>query len=60
MAKFTCTFKDPDYGVDNCELKEEQRRKLTDKYFEWNEYVTLEFDTETKAVRVVPVKEMKG
>jgi hypothetical protein len=56
MAKFTVTFKDPDYSKDSDAPKDAQ--KLTDKFFEWDEYVTIEFDTVTKTARVVPVAEM--
>lgn len=62
MAKFSITLKDPDYGVNDREKMNSRRLEslLVDKFLEWNEYVTIEFDTVTKTARVVPVAEMKS
>lgn len=59
MAKFTVTFKDPDYSTDGDRdtLLAESTVALKATFLKWGEYVTLEFDTETKSARVVPVKE---
>ncbi len=63
MAKFRATFKDPDYyledekGEDLSSTELTSVRKLTDKLFQWNEYVTIELDTETGTARVVPTAE---
>jgi hypothetical protein len=63
MAKFTATFKDPDYGL--CDdrgniTRDKKAVALAEKFFEWDEYVTVELDTETQTARVVPVSETQS
>lgn len=60
MAKFTCTFKDPDYNKPNFEGTSvaQAADRLKAKFVEWDEYITVEFDTDKGTARVVPLKEM--
>ena len=61
MAKFSITFKDPDYSVSSGSITTNQSgsgRALVQSFLQWNEYVTIEFDTTTKTARVVPVAEI--
>ena len=60
MAKFQITFKDPDRTVQRDEPLTLSEQKLASMFFEYDEYVTLEFDTVTKTARVVPVSEIGG
>jgi len=63
MAKFFITMKDPDYGIDiegSPRTLNANEMKLLEKFVEWNEYVTIEFDSDSKTARVVTVKESKG
>jgi hypothetical protein len=59
MAKFSITLKDPDYAVNGhgTTRPNPAERAVIDAFVEWDEYVTLEFDTVAKTARVVPVKE---
>ena len=57
MAKFSISMKDPDHNISTPVTPSMQ--VLLDKYLEWGEYITVEFDTVTKTARVVPVKENK-
>jgi len=62
MAKIEITLKDPDgvwdsvtrYGYDMNEL-EDDVSAVIDKFVEFNEYVTIELDTETGEARVLPL-----
>jgi hypothetical protein len=55
MAKFSITLKDPDYGVNGDEIF--RNHPVIEKFVEWGEYVTIEFDTNMRTARVVPVAE---
>ena len=57
MAKFTVTFKDPDYSTAGDHLDAKVEATLKAKFVEWDEYITVEFDTTHGTARVVPVKE---
>jgi len=56
--KFSLTFKHPDAlkQITGSVKDEKEKRKLAEKYVEWGEYVTIDFDTEdgTAVVREVP------
>jgi len=55
--KLKLTFKDPDryvHGQPGEEIPEEAAA-LVRKYVEFDEYVTIEFDTEAKTAIVVPL-----
>lgn len=59
--KIVLTFKDPDHAVqvdgrDVGSLPREARA-LVREYVEFAEYITVEFDTATGDVRVVPINE---
>ena len=62
MAKIQITLKDPDgvwdsvtsYGYDMNGLPDDVSA-VVDKFVEYNEYVTIELDTETGDARVLPV-----
>lgn len=59
--KFAMTFRDPDHSRDT-EPKAATKLiadKLAAKFIEWDEYVTIEFDTESQSARVVPVAELQ-
>jgi hypothetical protein len=58
MAKFTVTFKDPDYSVQNGVTGRDVQLKA--KFIEWDEYITIEFDPATQTARVVPVAETRS
>ena len=53
MAKFTVTFKDPDYSYAG--MSKQQASWIIDKFLEWDEYLTVEFDSETGEGKVIPV-----
>ncbi len=62
MAKFSITMKNPDWDVN-----EKKRHELTAvelktvaMFMEWDEYLTVEFDTTKKTARVCTVKEVTG
>jgi hypothetical protein len=65
-VKLTLTFKDPDHActreldganVDVWVSKLPAReRAAVERFVEWDEYVTIEIDTETRTARVVEVK----
>ena len=55
--KFTITMKDPDYSGNEMSHNNSPMAKMLDKYLEYNEYVTIEFDTDKGTARVVPVEE---
>jgi hypothetical protein len=55
--KISITLKDPDYIVSSDDISALEKSGVLDKFVEYNEYVTIEFDTVTKTARVVPVKE---
>jgi hypothetical protein len=42
------------------ELRKEQYREIADDWFEYGEYVTLELDTDTREMRVIPLKELEN
>lgn len=46
---------------DEVEILKEKRREryqeICSEWFKWGEYITLEVDTETKTIRVVPANE---
>jgi hypothetical protein len=56
MAKFTVTFKDPDYSID-ATASVVGVPGILEKFLEWDEYVTIEFDTETGKARVCLAEE---
>jgi hypothetical protein len=53
MAKIILTFKDSEALTEVTAAE----KKVTDKFIEYDEYVTIEIDTETKTARVVPLLE---
>lgn len=60
MVKFSLSFKTPDV-TDSLDVLGPERMdalELVKKYVKYNEYVTLEFDTENDItpIRVIPVK----
>jgi hypothetical protein len=56
MAKFICTFKDPDYATEGEYMNAASATvALKDKFIEYDEYISVEFDTATGAARVLPV-----
>lgn len=62
MAKFTCTFKDPDYATKGEHMKAAKAAvAIKDKFIQWDgafglmPYITVEFDTDKGTARVVPV-----
>lgn len=57
--KFTVTFKDPDCYIEPPTKTSNAGRELMAKFIQWGEYVTIEFDTETKSVRVLTVEESR-
>ena len=59
MAIITVTMKDPDYGIDSGDDDNASVRRVLDAFLEWNEYITVEFDTKKMTARVVPVKEQR-
>ena len=42
------------------EMRTEKVTSIADKWFRWGEYLTVEIDTETKTIRVVPVEEQES
>lgn len=58
---FKVTFKTPDVVdsiIEDLGLeanKERELRNLTDKYIKYDEYITVEFNTDNGTVRVVPL-----
>jgi hypothetical protein len=56
--KFSVTFKDPDCVVNDVpeaeyvDLLPPKARALTDQFFDYSEYVTIEFDTEKQTAKV--------
>jgi len=53
--KFTVTFKSPD-AFDTADVDDEdvdEAKELFDRFVEYGEYVTVEFDTETQTAKVV-------
>lgn len=59
--KFQVTFKTPDavqYALDElpADADWESAQKVLDKFVEYNEYVRIEFDTETNTATVLPVR----
>lgn len=56
--KFNVTFKTPDavyYAVDEYgQEHKEEIEETASKFVSYGEYVTIEFDTETKTATVVP------
>ena len=61
MATFRITMKDPDYAGNEMSRGREHRAEsqVLDAFLEYNEYVTIEFDTEKCTARVIPVRELK-
>jgi hypothetical protein len=61
MAKFRITSKDPDYIVSGQNFDTQNlsktERAFVESFLEWDEYITIEFDTTAKTARVVPVAE---
>jgi len=54
--KILATFKCPDYWAQNPAGEEATvPDNLKKKFFEWNEYVTIELDTKTLSAKVVEV-----
>ena len=63
MAKFRIAMKDPDYSVDSVgadKVKNQifRNHPVVAKFMEYDEYVTIEFDTDARTARVVPVAEI--
>ena len=56
MATFRLTMKDPDYTVSDLSV---EGTKTLLAFLDYDEYVTIEFDTENCTARVVPVRELK-
>lgn len=58
--RFKATFKTPDvldYALEYLEGEElAEAKELAEKYVQYGEYVTIEFDTETQTATVVPLK----
>lgn len=59
--KFRVTFKTPDavqYALEElpADADFESAQKVLDKFVEYNEYVRIEFDTETQTATVVPTR----
>lgn len=60
MAKFIVTMKDPDHDTQGMPLDASRAltaHRLKDKFMQWGEYLTVEFDTATGTARVLTVKE---
>lgn len=57
MAKITITMKDPDYSGNEHSNSPHPIGQVLAKFLEYNEYVTIEFDTVKKTARVIPVAE---
>lgn len=55
--KFTVNFKTPDalyYALKNMEEDEEFKcKEFAEKYIKYGEYISVEFDTETRTVKVL-------
>ena len=55
--KAILTFKNPDYmvdGLEDCSAPERSKfKKLCEKWLEYDEYIRIEIDTETKTARVL-------
>lgn len=49
--KFVVTFKDPDYMIDGAEKSKVE--KILGKFLEYDEYLTIEIDTEKKTAKVL-------
>jgi hypothetical protein len=67
LMKFTITMKDPDYSTQGLErslckstAELSKATALRDSFLEFGEYVTIEFDSETRTARVIPCAELKG
>lgn len=58
--KFKVTFKTPDavdYAIEDLsEDEREEAKETARKFIEYDEYVVIEFDTETKTATVLPVR----
>jgi hypothetical protein len=55
MATFRITMKDPDYSIDaTC-----ADVSVLEAFLEYDEYITVEFDTKKCTARVVPIRELK-
>lgn len=59
---FQITMKDPDYAGNELSrgASNFKQSKVLAKFLEWNEYITVEFDTEKGTARVIPVQELKS
>ncbi len=63
MAKLRITFKSPDSvtyslqdaGINNGEVGDSEFGEVFDRFVEYEEYVTIELDSETGKATVVPV-----
>lgn len=58
--KFKVTFKDPDCmvnhknkDIDYIDQLPPKARETVDRFLEWSEYVTIEFDTKDQTARVL-------
>lgn len=51
-------MKDPDHHVERGDANAAAVSVLKAKFMEWDEYITVEFDTETKTARVLTTKEI--
>jgi hypothetical protein len=59
MATFRITMKDPDYaGNELSNVEGSAQSEVLAKFLEWNEYITVEFDTTRGTARVMPVSEL--
>lgn len=63
--KFLVTMKDPDHTTQNeagdtLPYSDKSADKIKSKFMEYDEYLTVEFDTETGTARVLTAKETRG
>ena len=59
MATFRITMKDPDYAGNEMSNSNSPMAQVLAAFLEYNEYVTIEFDTQKRTARVIPVRELK-
>lgn len=55
MIKLVCMFKDSS-ALDHVP---EEYKEMLEKWVEWSEYITVEFDTETQTAKVLTVDEAR-
>lgn len=60
MATIRITFKDPDYAIDEWDgYSSEDLQNEIAKWLEWDEYVTIEIDTDANEARVIPAPQRR-